>query len=205
MLKEGYMKRRKLKKITISVCCMLFFILNVVSVSATPTYLGYYISGTMGLCPYYGLNIYPDIYNEMNSAFVEVNGAAGNYSVALWSSLAHSSANYDGEHGDGVNNIYTVAYTSRSYVAITHSIYNTKTNVLAEADINFNMRFPFGIDGSSSSFDLISVLTHELGHVVGLSHDTYDISAVMYENISKGEIRRTFNSQERTYLYNLYH
>lgn len=67
------------------------------------------------------------------------------------------------------------------------------------------MRYPFGIDGLSSSFDLISVLTHELGHVAGLNHDTSSRSAVMYAEISKGEIRRTFNSQERIYLYNLYH
>lgn len=199
------MKKGKFKRAIVLVCSMVILILNAVSVSAKPTYIGDHISGTMGLCPYYGLNIYPDIYNEMNNAFVEVNGAAGNYCVALWSSLAHSSTDYDGEHYDGTNRIYTTAYTSRTYVGQTMYRYNNMTGILTEADINFNMVYPFGIDESSDSYDLISVLTHELGHFVGMGHETSNVAAVMYEYISEGVIRRSFNNQERSYLYNLYH
>lgn len=199
------MKKGKFKRAIVLVCSMVILILNVVSVNATPTYIGDHISGTIGLCPYYGLNIYPDIYNEMNNAFVEVNGAAGNYCVALWSSLAHSSTAYVGEQGDGINRIYTTAYTSELYLAQAHSIYNRETGVLSECDINFNMKYPFGIDESSTSYDLVSVLTHELGHCAGLDHDTSNTAAVMYESFDLGEIRRSFNDQERAYLYNLYH
>lgn len=187
--------------ISASIICMIC----ISPVFATPTYNGTHISGTKGLCPYYGLQIYPDIYNEMNNAFVEVNGAAGYYCVALWPSLAHSKTSYTSDLGDGYNSIYTVAYTSETYLGQTQYSYNLNTHEMIEADINFNMIYPFGIDGSSSSYDLISVLTHELGHVSGMHHDTSDYNAVMYPSIPMGVIHRSFTNTERAYLYNLYH
>lgn len=41
---------------------------------------------------------------------------------------------------------------------------------LLEADLEINLRHPFSIPGTATTYDLESVVTHELGHVLGLDH-----------------------------------
>lgn len=198
----------KLKKfIKNVVVTMSLTILNVVGsfsrVDASPVPNGFYLKSIKGFCPYYGLQIYSDVYNKLNKALVECNGAAGWYAVALWPSLAHSDTNF-GIMSDGSNKIYTVANPNAEYLGKSEWYYNVADNSVIEADINFNMCYPFDVDGSSSAYDMISVLTHELGHVMGLDHDS-NKSAVMYSEFGMGEIRRSFLQSEKDALYNIYH
>lgn len=193
--------RHSLLIIVMVIICLLG---NVSKSYAAPVYNGTHVEGTMGICPYYGLLIYPDIWNEMNSAFVNCNGAAGSYALALWSNKAHSKNDYPNSVGDNINAIFTKTDTSSDYLGQTTRRYEVNTGKVIEADINFNMRYPFGIGASSSSYDLISVLTHELGHVLGLDHDS-NKNAVMYYSLSKNTVKRNFLASEKNALYNLYH
>lgn len=179
-------------------------ILNPVSSKASVTGLGFKIQSTKGFCPYYGLNIYPNIYTTMNTAFVKSNGAAGVYNIALWPEMAHSSVDFP-NLSDGLNKIYTVSDPNAAYVGLASCSYSN--GYLLEADINLNMAYPFSVSGSSDSFDLVSVLMHELGHVSGLN-DTYadsDRNYVMYGYANFGRIVSDYSAEEKTFLYNLYH
>ncbi|MCI8307103.1 MAG: matrixin family metalloprotease [Lachnospiraceae bacterium] len=133
---------------------------------------------------------------------LECNGAAGYYGLALWTELTHSDTNYPCLE-DNYNKIYTMSDPNADYLG--QVCYKVEAGVIKKADINFNMGYPFSISGDKNSYDLLSVLTHELGHVMGLDHDTNNTSAVMYKSIGTGEIKRKFTALEKQYLYNLYH
>lgn len=194
----------KLKKLIAIAIVLSMIILNPISSKASVTGLGFKIQSTKGFCPYYGLNIYPNIYTTMNTAFVKSNGAAGVYNIALWPEMVHSSVDFP-NLSDGLNKIYTVSDPNADYVGLTYCTYSN--GYLLESDINLNMAFPFSVSGSSDSFDLVSVLMHELGHVSGLS-DTYadsDVNYVMYGYTYLGRIVSDYSAEEKTFLYNLYH
>lgn len=198
-------KMGKLKKLIAIAIVLSMIILNPISSKASVTGLGFKIQSTEGFCPYYGLNIYQNIYSTMNEAFVKSNGAAGVYNIALWPEMAHSSVDFP-NLSDGLNKIYTVSDPNTDYVGRTSFLYYSN-GYLLEADINLNMAYPFSVSGSSDSFDLVSVLMHELGHVSGLD-DTYadsDRNYVMYGYTDLGRVVSDYSAEEKTFLYNLYH
>jgi hypothetical protein len=48
----------------------------------------------------------------------------------------------------------------------------------------------------TGSADLPTLLLHEIGHALGLEHDTMDVSAVMHERFEIGEARRALGSSD---------
>src|SRR5262249_55518281 len=50
--------------------------------------------------------------------------------------------------------------------------------VFDESDIIFNTAFPFSTSGEADKFDIQGILTHEIGHFVGLDHAAM-VSSVM--------------------------
>lgn len=65
----------------------------------------------------------------------------------------------------------------------------TETSHIFEADVALNPDIEFG-DGESERHDLVSVLTHELGHVLGLQHVEDDAEATMFPTIPRGEVKK---------------
>lgn len=73
--------------------------------------------------------------------------------------------------------------------------WHDSSGYMLEGDIAFNNRrsdWFTGLSGTvpSSRFDLISVATHEAGHIFGLDHYTYHSSQVMYTSLGAGVNKR---------------
>lgn len=78
---------------------------------------------------------------------------------------------------DGVNAIYfhTTEWPAElSQTAIAQTVVSLDVNgEIHDADIHFNLRdHQFSLDGAAGTQDVRSVLVHELGHALGLSHST---------------------------------
>ena len=75
------------------------------------------------------------------------------------------------------------------------SIFRTKIET-ADIGISTSHTFSTGTP-SSTQYDLQSVITHEVGHALGLGHpDDTERTAVMYKSFSPGETRRTLSSDD---------
>ena len=100
---------------------------------------------------------------------------------------------YDSKTGTD-NGVYLVQdwQLAASSLAVTVATFETKTGKIVDTDILVNATHPFallssGPDGPGDNFDIRGVLTHELGHVLGLG-ESYDVRmATMWPNVARGE------------------
>ena len=101
--------------------------------------------------------------------------AASNIRFVETSSSAQSISPSTG--GDGVS-LITVANTPDNGALFSGSdrpgrtrvFFDPLTGLISEADIALNPSAQFSTDGTFDTYDLESVLTHELGHLLGLEH-----------------------------------
>jgi hypothetical protein len=75
--------------------------------------------------------------------------------------------------GDSVN---LVSFTDNTYpfgggtLAVTLNYFSSSTGITSEADILFNPNQAWSTSGESGRYDIQSILTHEIGHFLGLDH-----------------------------------
>ena len=103
---------------------------------------------------------------------VEYNSAAGNANVVVFRDAAWT-------HPDGPHNI-----------ALTTVTFDTRTGEIYDADIEVNTHgFPFtlGDNPEEVQTDLLSVMTHEAAHFLGLAH-AEDANATMWPNYTAGSV-----------------
>lgn len=125
--------------------------------------------------------------------------AAIDRSIASWQQVANvtirknSSTEQNvspaGVQGDGIS-LVTIAATPENLAlfpknfddatARTRVFYDAR-GYITEADIVLNPYLQFSTDGTIGTFDLESTITHELGHVLGLSHSPV-LGATMNES-----------------------
>lgn len=113
-----------------------------------------------------------------------------------------SRATYDGQ------NIIAWGRTSASALGVTYTWYYP--GLAVETDTIMNLKYPWGWSTNScdsSYYDAQNILTHELGHWIGLNdHYTNDyIENTMYGYGSKGEIKKdTLTDGDITGVNNIY-
>lgn len=95
-----------------------------------------------------------------------------------------------GKKLDG-KNIVTFGRASGSALAITYTWYNTRTKVVVENDTIFNLKYPwFWNQCNSNAYDAQGILTHELGHWMGLN-DEYTDSYIWNTMYGYGDLGET--------------
>ncbi|HEX5655761.1 MAG TPA: matrixin family metalloprotease, partial [Polyangiales bacterium] len=100
---------------------------------------------------------------------------------------------YDAKSGTD-NGVYLIEewQLAASSLAVTVATFETKSGKIVDTDILVNATHPFallanGPDAPADDFDLRGVLTHEMGHVLGLG-ESYDVRmATMWPNVARGE------------------
>ncbi|WP_372654803.1 matrixin family metalloprotease, partial [Halobacteriovorax sp.] len=114
-------------------------------------------------------------------------------SVNQWSSRINNtvniSASNDGEVS-GRNDIYFQSnsefFSDPSIVAVTQYIVDTNTTYIQEADIILNDSIHTFSSSSTSTKYLGNVITHEVGHLLGMGHSQVINSSMFYE-LRKGQ------------------
>lgn len=80
-------------------------------------------------------------------------------------------------------------------LAITIYKYRNSTKQMLHADIIFNPNYDFSTIQDNSKMDLETVLTHELGHFLGLQHidENDDPNSIMNASIRYGQVKRSLS------------
>ncbi len=120
---------------------------------------------------------------------------------------------YDRSGGKNQNEIVIPAEWAydQNTIAVTLVTVDAKSHRILDADIAFNaVHRKFKVlesegEKAGDHDDVQNTLTHELGHAVGLAHNSAEPKAVMYPGARKGEvIKRTLSEDDKNGLSTLY-
>lgn len=119
-------------------------------------------------------------------------GTAVDAAFSTWSGTAAPSLAPD----SNADNTVTMASLSSGTLAVARLSFNPATKEIHECDIEMNSKVTWSTDGATSEcefpashFDVQNVMTHEVGHFIGLDH-VNDEYLTLYGYASEGETRK---------------
>jgi hypothetical protein len=129
-----------------------------------------------------------DAFGPVDCGHVEYNPTGSNANVILFR---------DGEWPyEGAGN--TLALTTVTYDSKTGEIFD------ADMEINGTLRFSTpGVKGGVDDHDLLSIMTHEAGHFLGLAHSRQS-DAIMQISLPPGVVRTTLSDDDIAGLCAIY-
>lgn len=139
----------------VAVGCLVFALSFFITDHAMAKSLGYRWMNTSSPVKF---NVTLD--STWKSAITSAMGSWNNVSSAVPLSIATSSEGW-------ANDIYIIS-TSENWVAKMFP--QQRDGYLGEADIKINNKYPFANGAVANQYDRQSVLTHELGHSIGIAH-----------------------------------
>lgn len=140
----------------------------------------------------------------MSDAFATWEDAGGCTDMQLISMGAPRAltTNLDGGDFDGRNRIVFrqrwPAEASSTALALTTVVYDRRTGIIQDADIDLNDETFFWTTAADTATlnDVQNTVTHELGHLLGFAH-VPDPSATMYADSPEGEVdKRTLGADD---------
>jgi hypothetical protein len=137
-----------------------------------------------------------EVATMISSSLAEWNGALEGLDIVLGSSVS--------SRVDGRNEIVFLDpsefYFGDGVLAITQTVFLQTTGQILEADIMINDDYTFS-SSTSGQHHLGDVLTHEIGHFLGLSHGQAFASSMLYRSFNG---QRTITNDDATAAKHLY-
>ncbi len=120
-------------------------------------------------------------------------------------SIASSAADLSVLGFGSVANPGAVGVTANAYIQGAGAVCGGSTSVPAgtiiDSDILLNPYFPFSTNGAANTKDVQAVVTHEMGHVLGMNHSSL-LSATMYPYTYIAQ--RHLSADEKAFIANFY-
>lgn len=144
--------------------------------------------------------------NDMRDAMREWNNYIPENRRLCYDPATHNQDTYiPGK--DGYNRIYknVIENDENNNIVIANNIcsYYISSGILTESDIIFNTNVRWNNGAYPNDFDVKTIMTHELGHTVGLDHSQYS-TAVMYAYSSPNTLKTKLTDDDINGLYARY-
>jgi hypothetical protein len=138
-----------------------------------------------------GLSIAAENYGMVNCSTGEFNTELGNANVWIFRDSGWSTGNaVSGSEG-----------FDASALAVTTTNFNWKNGQLYDADVELNSdQVAFTLPSQKPGFDLLSIVTHEAGHFLGLDHSIDQASTMFYAYAPPSIAARTLSPDDEQAL-----
>lgn len=131
-----------------------------------------------------------------------------NESASLWNNSGGPSLSVTSVNSgpiEGRSDIYfstdPMFFSSSSILAVTESIYNESDGTIIESDIIIKDSVLFSNSQASSPY-IGDVLSHEIGHLLGMDHATLPFSTMFYK-LTRGQVTPAYDDHlGKSMLYN---
>ncbi len=128
-------------------------------------------------------------------------------SISQWNGHSRISLRRNTTSGTNQSDLNEIFFSSdpsvfngTGVVGVTQVYYRNNTGEIVEADILLNDMFTFSLNVNESNY-IGNVLTHEIGHLVGLGHSQV-IGSSMFYSLSRGQSQ--ISSDDKSGIYSIY-